>query len=223
MPCYLPVAWVWIVGFIPFSRLLALWNANSLVYVWTWVTLSISYDGNHYVYLYILLKNTFQRASAASESTDLFVLKQLQEKCQEQNRGLYVVFVDLTRTFDKVSRERNMADYRTTRLSIKVPEHYCPAAWKPAEIFLIINGVKHYILHSLLHDAQIGCRRTWWWGQSISDTILMVVCLISDDYRLTTKIREQLIWNFNFADDATLVKERSSFSVSLRLSSFLGY
>ncbi|GAB1603816.1 hypothetical protein Ahia01_000662900, partial [Argonauta hians] len=39
-------------------------------------------------------------------TTDMvFVLRQIQEKCREQNRGLYVTFVDLTKAFDTVSRK----------------------------------------------------------------------------------------------------------------------
>ena len=34
----------------------------------------------------------------------VFVLRQLQEKCREQNKGLYATFVDLTKAFDMVSR-----------------------------------------------------------------------------------------------------------------------
>ncbi|KAJ1110879.1 hypothetical protein NDU88_008225 [Pleurodeles waltl] len=35
----------------------------------------------------------------------IFEARQLQEKCQEQNRDLYTGFVDLTKAFDTVSRE----------------------------------------------------------------------------------------------------------------------
>lgn len=35
----------------------------------------------------------------------VFVLRQLQEKCWEQNKGLYVTFIDLTKAFDTVSRK----------------------------------------------------------------------------------------------------------------------
>ena len=35
----------------------------------------------------------------------IFSLRQLQEKCREQNRPLYIAFVDLTKAFDLVSRE----------------------------------------------------------------------------------------------------------------------
>ena len=35
----------------------------------------------------------------------VFSLRQLQEKCREQNKGLYITFVDLTKGFDTVSRK----------------------------------------------------------------------------------------------------------------------
>ena len=39
-------------------------------------------------------------------TTDMiFVLRQIQEKCREQNMGLYVAFIDLTKAFDTVSRD----------------------------------------------------------------------------------------------------------------------
>ncbi|XP_035692597.1 uncharacterized protein LOC118427066 [Branchiostoma floridae] len=39
-------------------------------------------------------------------TTDMiFAARQLQEKCQEQNRDLYTTFVDLTKAFDNVNRE----------------------------------------------------------------------------------------------------------------------
>ena len=36
----------------------------------------------------------------------IFIVRQCQEKCQEQNVDLYMAFVDLTKAFDTVSRER---------------------------------------------------------------------------------------------------------------------
>ena len=43
---------------------------------------------------------------ANRSTTDMvFVLRQLQEKCQEQNKGLFITFVDLTKAFDTVSRK----------------------------------------------------------------------------------------------------------------------
>ena len=39
-------------------------------------------------------------------TTDMvFALRQIQEKCREQNKGLYISFVDLTKAFDTVNRE----------------------------------------------------------------------------------------------------------------------
>ena len=35
----------------------------------------------------------------------IFTVRQLQEKCREQNKGLYATFVDLTKAFDTVNRE----------------------------------------------------------------------------------------------------------------------
>ena len=35
----------------------------------------------------------------------IFVLRQIQEKCREQNKGLYITFVDLTKAFDIVNRK----------------------------------------------------------------------------------------------------------------------
>ena len=34
----------------------------------------------------------------------IFAARQVQEKCREQNKGLYTVFIDLTKAFDSVSR-----------------------------------------------------------------------------------------------------------------------
>ena len=34
----------------------------------------------------------------------LFAARQVQEKCREHQRGLYIVFLDLTKAFDSVSR-----------------------------------------------------------------------------------------------------------------------
>ena len=64
-------------------------------------------------------------------TTDMvFVLRQLQEKCRQQNKELYVTFVDLTKAFDTVSRkglwlilERSVAP--------QIPQHDYPAARRP--------------------------------------------------------------------------------------------
>ena len=35
----------------------------------------------------------------------IFAVRQIQEKCREQNKDLYMVFVDLTKAFDTVNRD----------------------------------------------------------------------------------------------------------------------
>ena len=44
------------------------------------------------------------RANRGTTDT-VFVLRQIQEKCWEQNMGLFVAFIELTKDFDTVSRE----------------------------------------------------------------------------------------------------------------------
>ena len=79
-----------------------------------------------------LLKNTFQRASGgfrASRSTAdmVFALRQMQEKCWEQNMGLYAPpFVDLTKAFDTVSKRWTLEIPGKARLPTKVPYHGYP-------------------------------------------------------------------------------------------------
>ena len=47
---YLPIAGGRIIGFIPFPRVLALCEIQSVsTGIWTHVAMSISYDGNHYI------------------------------------------------------------------------------------------------------------------------------------------------------------------------------
>ena len=49
LPYYLPIAGGRIIGFIPFPRVLALCETQSVLYrIWTRVAVSISYDDNHY-------------------------------------------------------------------------------------------------------------------------------------------------------------------------------
>lgn len=59
--------------------------------------------------LHVLAKKIDQESQArfgAGRSTTnmIFSLKELQEKCREQGKPLYMVFIDLTKAFDLVSR-----------------------------------------------------------------------------------------------------------------------
>ena len=50
----------------------------------------------------------------------IFTARQLQEKCQEQNVDLYMTFVDLTKAFDTVSRERALENNGKVWLSTTI-------------------------------------------------------------------------------------------------------
>ena len=49
----------------------------------------------------------------------IFTLRQLQEKCREQNRPLYIAFYDLTKAFDSVHRETLWAILRKYGCPVK--------------------------------------------------------------------------------------------------------
>ena len=67
-------------------------------------------------------------------TTDVaFVLWQLQEKCWEKNKGLYVAFADLTKAFDSVNRKGLwMIMERLGLIPPQVHQHCYPTAQRPA-------------------------------------------------------------------------------------------
>ena len=156
-------------------------------------------------------------------TTDMvFVLRQLQEKCWEQNKGLYVTFVDLTKAFDTVSRkglwlimERLGCPPKFLNMVIQLHEDQHGQVRLNSDLsepFPIVNGVKQGCvlaptLFSILFSMML--------NQAMED-------LDDDDavyirYRLDgslfnlrrlqahTKTREQLFRDLLFADDAALV------------------
>ena len=99
----------------------------------------------------------------------IFVLKQIQEKCREQNVGLYAAFVDLTKAFDPVNR-----DGLEILARLGCPQKFLTILRQLHEVqqgkvkhngllsggFPISNGVKqgcvsgpHIVLHLLQHHA----------------------------------------------------------------------
>ena len=56
----------------------------------------------------------------------IFVLRQIQQKCREQNMGLYAAFVDLTKAFDTVSRD-GLENPGALWLSLQISNHLPPA------------------------------------------------------------------------------------------------
>ena len=82
----------------------------------------------------------------------IFTSRQLQEKCQEQNVELYMTFVDLTKTFDTVSRDgfwKIMAKFGCpSRYIAMVPQFHDDMQARVqndgdySEPFPVTNGVK---------------------------------------------------------------------------------
>ena len=111
---------------------------------------------------------------AKRSTTDMvFSLRQLQEKCREQNKGLYITFVDLTKAFDTVSRKGlwlimkrlgcpqkflNMVNklhedqHGQIRLNNDLSEPFPHHKWGETGLCPGSNP----LLHLLQHDAQTG-------------------------------------------------------------------
>lgn len=59
-----------------------------------------------------LIKSIFEKHLSEShccfrsdrDTVMIFTLRQIQEKCREQNKNLYMLFIDLTKVFDTVNR-----------------------------------------------------------------------------------------------------------------------
>ena len=75
----------------------------------------------------------------------IFSLRQLQEKCAEQQRSLYITFVDLTKVFDTPDRNR---------LWKLLPKFGCP------------SHLTNIIHHS--HEGMVGRINMWWAIRPIS-------------------------------------------------------
>ena len=88
----------------------------------------------------------------------VFPLKQLQEKCREQHKPLYIAFIDLTKAFDFVSRDRLFKILKKkgcppTLLSITSSFHENTHSTisfdcTSSQPFKIISGVKTRMCHS---------------------------------------------------------------------------
>ena len=82
----------------------------------------------------------------------IFVSRQLQEKCQEQNVDLYITFFDLTKAFDSVNPEglwKIMAKFGCTAKFITMVRRFHDGMLarvqndgKFSEPFPVTNGVK---------------------------------------------------------------------------------
>ncbi|GFO35998.1 endonuclease-reverse transcriptase [Plakobranchus ocellatus] len=156
-------------------------------------------------------------------TTDMvFVLRQLQEKCREQNKGLYATFVDLTKAIDTVSRtglwlilERLGCPPKFLQMVIQLHENQCGQVrinGDLSEPFSISNGVKQgcvlastlfsIFFSMMLKQANENCED--------EDGIYIRYRLDGSLFNLRrlqahTKTNERLIRDLLFADDAALV------------------
>lgn len=150
----------------------------------------------------------------------IFSLRQIQEKCQEQNQPLFIVFIDLTKAFDLVSRKGlftllEKIGCPPTLLSIIKSFHdnmqgtvqYDGSTSKP---FPIRSGVKQGcvlaptlfgIFFSLLLSYAFDDCSDGIYLHTRSDGKLFNLSRL----RATTKIRRILVREMLFADDAALV------------------
>ena len=135
----------------------------------------------------------------------VFVLRQLQEKCREQNKGLYVTFVDLTKAFDTVSRKglwqilgRLGCPPKFLSMVMQLHEEQRGQVRNSndlSEPFPILNGVKQGcvlapILFTIFFSMMLqrATEKTSVTKMaSILDTALMVTCSTYDAYRPTPR------------------------------------
>lgn len=150
----------------------------------------------------------------------IFCLRQLQEKCIEQNRSLYVVFVDFTKAFDTVGRRglwqllrkygcpekfTRMIESLHTGMMAKVKE-----AGETSESFPVSNGVKQgcvlaptlfsIFLSAMLEEAFADFEEGVY-IQSRQDADLFNVA----HFKAKTKSTQILVRELLFADDSALV------------------
>ena len=154
-------------------------------------------------------------------TTDMvFTVRQLQEKCQEQNADLYMAFVDLTKAFDTVSREglwKIMAKYgcpdKFISMVRKLHDGMMASVRDQQELsdpFPITNGVKQGCvlaptLFSMVFSAMLqdSC-------QNISTGINIIYRFDGGLFNLRrlqakTKVEEVTVRELLFADDCALV------------------
>ena len=156
-------------------------------------------------------------------TTDMvFVLRQLQEKCREQNKGLYVTFVDLTKAFDTVSRkglwlilERLGCPPKFLSMIIQLHENQHGQVRfnsDHSEPFPIVNGVKQGCvlaptLFSIFFSVMLKQAME---GLDDDEAVYIRYRLDGSLFNLRrlqahTKTREQMFRDLLFADDAALV------------------
>ncbi len=153
----------------------------------------------------------------------VFVLRQLQEKCREQNKGLFATFVDLTKAFDIVSRsglwlilERLGCPPKFLQMVIQLHENQrgqIRLNGDLSEPFPITNGVKQgcvlaQTLFSIFFSMML--KKAMEVLDDDDDGVYVRYRMDGSLFNLRrlqahTKTLEQLILDLLFADDAALV------------------
>ncbi|KAL2077949.1 hypothetical protein ACEWY4_025634 [Coilia grayii] len=152
----------------------------------------------------------------------VFVLRQLQEKCCEQNKGLYITFVDLTKAFKTVSRkglwqimELLGCPPKFMNMIIQLDEDQrgqIRLNTDLSEPFPIINGVKQGCvlaptLFTIFFSMMLKQATE---DRDVEDGVYIRYCHDGSLFNLRqlqarTKTMEQMIRELLFADDAALV------------------
>ena len=150
----------------------------------------------------------------------IFSLRQLEEKCREQKKSLYVAFIDLTRAFDLVSRDglfkmlerigcppKLLAIVGAFHVDMKATVHVDPTT---SGAFDIRSGVKQGCvlaptLFGIFSGAMINHALSW------SPVGILLHCRSSGKlfnlsrFKSKTKIVKVLIRELLIADDAAIV------------------
>lgn len=156
-------------------------------------------------------------------TTDMvFVLRQIQEKCREQNKALYVTFVDLTKAFDTVSRqglwkilEKLGCPPKFLTMIIQLHEDQLRRVRHSSDLsqpFPIANGVKQSCVLAPTLFTILFSMMLQQVTEDLDDTdgVYFRFCLDGSVFNLRrlqahTKTMEKLIRELLFADDAALL------------------
>ena len=118
-----------------------------------------------------------------------YCLRQLQKKCIEQDRPLYIVFVDFTKEFDTVGK---------TGLWQLLRKYGCPEKFTTGMVVNVRNGGEVLDTFAITHGVKQGCRV---YIQSHQHADLFTVSHFTANTKTTNILVRELI----FADNSALI------------------